>query len=481
MKRVNQLKKIHIVHTNDFHSRFEQMARFYSFLETMTREWENHGEPYLLFDIGDHMDRFHLATEGTSGFANREVIEETGYDAITLGNNELLTFSEQELHTNYQGASFSVLSCNVKKLHARENPSWLLSSKIYVVEGLRIGVTAATIPFPIVYEKMGWDVQDFLISLQKEVENLNQKTDLIVLLSHLGFPNDQFIAEKIPEINVILGGHTHHLLEEAVWVENCLIAAAGKHGQSAGIVTIEWNGQEVEEIYGYAIPLNDSPPSPKIRSILEENISLASQKLSEPIVFLQKNLPIDWSQESPFANFLADSLRDFLELDIALVNSGQILQSLSIGSVDAKEIHQICPHPINAVWMRIKGEDIRLSLEESLLPEFQRKEIKGFGFRGVYLGNLAVSGIKIFWNPENPEMKKIASIQINGEAMDENKWYDVATIDMFTFGLGYPRLQNGQVVDYYLPDFLRHLLIRHFQKENSLSISYEPRWISTSS
>lgn len=475
------MKKIHIVHTNDFHSRFDQMARFYTFLEEKKREWRAKNEAFLLLDVGDHMDRFHLATEGTDGFANRQVLEQTGYDAITLGNNELLTFSQTELYRNYQKASFDVISCNVRETKSGQLPSWLCSSRVYSVGPYRVGVTAATIPFPIVYEKMGWDVSEFIPQIQKQVNLLQSESDLIVLLSHLGLPHDKQIAQEVNGLDFILGGHTHHLLEEPLEVKGTIIGAAGKHGQSAGVMTVEWCDGQIERKYGAATPLIRYKTSEMIQAIKQQNIETAERNMQEPIAFLPKPLPILWDQESPFGNFLADSLREYVGVEIALVNSGQILQSCAVGTITTKELHQICPHPINAVHYQMLGKDIRLTLEESLLPEFQQKEIKGFGFRGVYLGNMAVSGLQIEWDPLAKPYKKIASVHLKGEAIQDEKWYDVATIDMFTFGLGYSRFQNGKIKEYFLPKFLRHLLVAHFGRPSSIENAYVTRWLSTSS
>lgn len=59
------------------------------------------------------------------------------------------------------------------------------------------------------------------------------------MLSHLGLPSDERIALEIPEVDVILGGHTHHLLETGKIEGNALLAAAGRWGEYIGKVDIE--------------------------------------------------------------------------------------------------------------------------------------------------------------------------------------------------------------------------------------------------
>ena len=50
-----------------------------------------------LFDIGDHVDRSHSFTEGTQGKGNIKLLNEAGYDAVTIGNNEGITMSKESL------------------------------------------------------------------------------------------------------------------------------------------------------------------------------------------------------------------------------------------------------------------------------------------------------------------------------------------------------------------------------------------------
>lgn len=78
-----------ILHTNDIHSHFGSMST----IAAMINEERDQGGNFLVLDIGDHMDRMAVETEGTLGTANVDVINLTGYDAITIGNNEGLTFT----------------------------------------------------------------------------------------------------------------------------------------------------------------------------------------------------------------------------------------------------------------------------------------------------------------------------------------------------------------------------------------------------
>ena len=79
-------------------------------------------------------------------------------------------------------------------------------------------------------------------------------------------------------------------------------------------------------------------------------------------------------------------------------------------------------------------------------------QIFGLGFRGKVMGKMIYSGIDI--------EKRTHSFQffINGEPLDLNKIYTVAIPDMFTFGQFFPSIYRAKNKQFFLPEFMRHLL-----------------------
>src|SRR5690606_30096083 len=132
---------------------------------------------------------------------------------------------------------------------------------------------------------------------------------------------------------------------------------------------------------------------------------------------------------------------------------------------------EICPSPINPCKMKLYGYEIRQVLEQSLMAEYQNKPIRGFGFRGKILGMLCVSGMTIEVYEDRPFMSKIGRILIEGEELDDQQLVEVATIDMFTFGIGYPTISNGREVEFFLPEFLRDILLHELQDPEQIERS----------
>jgi hypothetical protein len=61
--------------------------------------------------------------------------------------------------------------------------------------------------------------------------------------------------------------------------------------------------------------------------------------------------------------------------------------------------------------------------------------------------------------------------------LNDEEEYRLATIDMFTFGVGYLALKKGELLHYFLPEFLRDLLAEQLKKPEALKQCRKTRWI----
>ena len=90
------------------------------------REHSIEGEACYIFDIGDHVDRSHPFTEGTKGQGNIQLLNEAGYDAVTIGNNEGITMSKEALSALYKDAKFDVILSNLFEEDG-SRPEWAVA------------------------------------------------------------------------------------------------------------------------------------------------------------------------------------------------------------------------------------------------------------------------------------------------------------------------------------------------------------------
>ncbi|WP_225435242.1 bifunctional metallophosphatase/5'-nucleotidase [Bacillus aerolatus] len=446
-------KTIHVYHTNDLHSHFENWPRIRRFLQDRKKWHEEEGEDVFIFDLGDHVDRSHPMTEGTLGKGNIDLLNEANYDAVTIGNNEGITLPKEGLDTLYDNALFPVTLANLF-YESGERPEWALPSIVFELShGMKIGLTGATAFFSGAYEQLGWKLTPPIEELKKQVNELSKQADLIVVLSHLGIYEDEKIALEIPEADVVIGAHTHHLLHEGKEVNGTLLAAAGKFGYYVGHVMIEVD-IERKQITGKKARVYKT--SEELDAPLDEQrqvnkfIEAGKQALSQPVVHLPAPLSSEWFAPSELPQLLCEALREWCGADCAILNAGIVLEGLEAGIVTKYDIHKMLPHPINPCLIELSGAELKEVLKQTLDDKWPHLVIKGLGFRGKLMGQFVYDRLEADLDHY--------LFTVGGEDIHPDKQYKLATLDMFAYGQFFPEIYRAPVKTYFMPEFLRDVM-----------------------
>jgi 5'-nucleotidase len=462
-------EKVVLLHTNDIHSSFQVMPRVAGAIARLRASRPD--VPVIVADCGDHMDRMSAITEAGAGSAHLEVLASTGYDVVTLGNNEGLTFTKERLQELFGGGTtFCVVAANLRDRETGRAPEWMKPRFMWEKNGLRIGITGATAQYPIFYHLLGWHVDEPIEALRREVDRLRQEgAHAVVVLSHLGLRNDKRLAEEVEGIDVIIGGHTHHVLEEPLLHEQTFLCAAGSKGRYVGELELSFDRDtgSLLQVEGRLHETRQEEEDPAVKALIELRAQEAGAVMQESIATLAEGLAVDWERDSPLGNLLAAGIRKQTGAELALINSGQLLTSLLPGPVTREILLELCPSPVNSCITTLTGQELRQALEESLMAEFVNLPLYGNGFRGKMLGGLCVDGLEIYWDPAQEPYSRLISILHKGEPLLSNREYRVATGDMFTFGTGYLSLK-GRDPQYFLPDFLRHVLEKELNDPEAL-------------
>lgn len=314
----------------------------------------------LLFDIGDHMDRVNLVSEADYGKVNVKLLNQLGYDGVTIGNNEGITLPHDQLDHLYEHAQFPVVLSNLFEKGKR--PSWAKPYHMITMEnGLKICLLGVTIAYTPVYEKLGWNITDPFDSIRDMLQEVKGQADVIVLLSHLGIIHDREVARDFPEIDIILGSHTHHLLEQGEMDNGVLLACAEKYGHYIGCVelTIDTARKELIEKKATVQSVDQLiSESDEAITTLQQAERRAKALMQEKVTTIESKLETKWFDESPLPQLLTDAIKDWCGADIGMMNAGMVLDSLEAGIVTREEIHRICPHPINPIRVTLTGQQL---------------------------------------------------------------------------------------------------------------------------
>ncbi|EMR05124.1 Endonuclease YhcR precursor [Bhargavaea cecembensis DSE10] len=442
---------IHIYHTNDLHSHFERWPRIRDFLLKRKSFHKEQGEACYLFDIGDHIDRSHPYTDATRGKGNVLMLNEIGYDAVTIGNNEGITLSPGELADLYEEAKFPVVLDNLFNEEGKR-PAWTVPEAYLTTRsGIRIGLIAATADFSTSYERLGWQVTGPRSALEAAAPRVSGQSDILVCLSHMGSSEDERLAQYTGgKIDVILGGHTHHLYPDGREVGGTLIAAAGKWGQYVGEVTLTFDHTEGRIVEATAeVHDTETLPIPGDDTDYDRQLRKRAAELLSSTVFLNPSeLWGSWDGPTPLSDLFAEALIAHTGADCAMFNSGIFLGGLPEGPVSGMDLHRLLPHPINPCVITLTGAELEEAYELSLNPEWPDVRLKGLGFRGEQVGAMI-----------HQEMVrgKDGKLIVAGSAVEPGRMYRLATLDLFTYGFFFPAFKQARK-EYFMPELIRDVL-----------------------
>lgn len=457
--------KLKILHTNDVHSNFDNFAK----AVTLIRELKD--VDTLLLDGGDFADFKSIELQGTRGVAALELLQTAGYDALTIGNNEMFN-GMNTLEHMASHSPFPFISNNLVKKD-RSEIQGVVKSAILKKNGLRILVTGSSPDLGVFNDGNGIHVYDFKEMLIEEITRNAGSYDLCILLSHIGTQADETLAASIPELDVILSAHDHKLYSKAKKVNGVIMNSAGNYAEHIGVVEIEVTDGKVELLHSETLATRDVAMDPQILQVLKENKVKAIAALSKPLYGLTQPLWHDVLEENPMTNLIADGLRDRLQADIGLINSG-ITNAGAFHFLSHKKLIEISPSPLNPTLMEIQGKDIRTAIEQSLDVQVCLADGRGPGFRGKFVGRLHLSGAEVIHDGVN-----VQEILIQDEPLAEEKWYTVASSDYLQRGSGFPSLANNRNAT-YLPEEIRDVIRIYAEKPEFLDQALLNRWKLTS-
>ncbi|WP_102026559.1 bifunctional metallophosphatase/5'-nucleotidase [Salirhabdus sp. Marseille-P4669] len=451
-----------IIHTNDLHSHFDNFARVVTVIK------EHQDENTVTLDGGDFADFKSIELQGTRGLAAVELLEYVGYDALTIGNNEMFN-GVDTLQLMATESKLPFLSNNLYKKD-RSNLNGVVSSTILEKNGLHLLITGSSPDLDGFNDGLGIYVTSFKEELQNVLKANQGNYDICILLSHIGTEADAQLAQEVEGLDIIISAHDHQLYTEAKLINGVIMNSAGNYGEHVGIMEVEVTDNQVTLIDSKTIATKDSPSDEGILSILKVNKAKAEENLSQPLYALQESLWHDVIEENPITNLIADGLKDMLDCELGIMNSG-IVNAGAFSFISKKKLIEICPSPLNPTSFEIQGKYIRQALEASLDSQTCLADGRGPGFRGKYVGRLHVSGATI-----QHDGKHITEVLVGDEPLDDEKWYKVASSDYLQRGSGYPTLANNRN-EKYLAEEIKDVIRIYGAKEEYVQCSFKKRWV----
>ena len=410
------MEQLRILHTNDLHSHFEHFPKIGRYLKKA--QADQSVDDIYTFDAGDFMDRSHPLTDATEGQANIKLMNGFNYDAITIGNNEGISNPHWVLEHLFDHADFPTVLANLRE-EDESMPKWAVGHMFLTTKKkTRIALIGLTAAYPMTYGPNHWHVKMLGDSMDHELAQIEGKYDVLILLTHVGLKMDRWLAKHYPQINLIVGGHSHDLIEHGEKVGHTWITQTGKWGNYVGDIHLELEDHHVIKVVPRTISTASMLEKPEDKAVIQGYYDEGKRLLSERKV---ANLPEKFADDKVAAVQVSlDAIADFAKTDLAILSSGLFLTPFKSGIITQYDLQNALPHPMHVVRSTLKGYDLwRLVMEiEKNRHYLDHFPLQGMSFRGKIFGQMYYKGIKV-------DMRRRV-VYVNGHEIDPQKEYKIA-------------------------------------------------------
>ena len=456
---------LHVLHINDLHSRIESInafdstcdaeteakgecfggvARLYTKINELRDAIRAEGGNVIVLDAGDQFQGSLMFTT-YKGAVEAEMMERIGFDAMALGNHEF-DDGPEGLGAFLDKVTFPVISGNIDVSASNVLAGRVSNHVVLEVGGERIGIVSALSTDTVDIASPGPTVtfEDEVAALAADVAALEAEgVTKIIALTHVGLPRDIEIAQAVPGIDAIVGGHSHTHLSASdpkrqgaypTWVSQAdgtlvPVVQAYAYSKYLGHLKLTFNDDGTLDYAGGDTILLDAGVEP------DAEILARVAELSGPIEELKARAigqaadEIDGAREScravecEMGNLVADAMLDRVRdqgIQIAIANGGGLRASIDAGTITMGEVLTVLPFQNTLSTFQVTGETILAALENGV----SRVEEGAGRFPQV-------AGLRFTWQASAEPGARVRSVEVaEGDAwvpLDPSKVYGVVS------------------------------------------------------
>jgi len=424
--------------------------------------------PTVVLMAGDMLQGTPMSTV-FKGEPDIRCLNAMGLDASAVGNHEF-DFGLDNFLKLKDHAAFDFLSANIVKKDSGE-PLCQPSYTIAIDEGLSltaIGVTTQELMTTTKPDNVAaLAVLDPLASVRDAYSQVKARGP-VVLLSHSRHQTDREIAEALPGLAAIIGGHDQILLSPYRQVGTVPVFQAFEKGRYLGRIDLEIDratGRSRLIRNSYIPVVAGMPEDPQVASIVADYDRRLGEQFKEVIgrceTFLDGERERIRYEETTLGNFVADIMRANTGAQVAFLNSGSLRASIKQGPVTVEDVFKAMPYANELMTTRLTGKEIEEVLKRSVRST--REEEDG-GFLQVSGISFAVTG----------RLASDIRVGVGQTPLDERATYTVAVTDFLsTGGDGHSVFKDKTYEKTGLP--LRELIIDTIRQRGVVSAGKEGR------
>lgn len=441
-----------ILHTNDHHgsvlTRPDSNKVGHGGLAeraTFIKQVRSQNENVLLLGAGD-INTGQAVSNISAAEPDIKAYNLMGYDAVTFGNHEF-DGTLAKLERQMAESKFPWLSANVKRSNGKYLGNQYIIKKY---KGFTVGIFGITTNRTEVIASPDKSLTfiDEIDAAKNTVDYLRnkKKVDIVIALTHIGDVQEAedhntsvMLAEQVEGIDLIIDGHSHSYFAEPKLVNGTPIVTANEWGKYVGKADITVKNGHIQWFSWKPVEITDAAftPDAEMSELLQSYIDEANKALKQVVMTTTAEFPFENEKvtrlsrygETASGDLICDATVWQLEqigvhADLAIHNGGNIRASLPAGEVTRENIVTMLPFENIVHVLTLKGSDV-VDLF-NFIPT-QNQGVGGF----VQVSNHVSYTLTFDANGKNG---KISNILIDGNPIDTNKTYRIATNDYLAKG-----------------------------------------------
>jgi len=370
---------IRLLHTNDTHGAFlpqgvktasgKVMVGGYANLEYYLNRERSSAARSIYLDAGDQQTGSIFASlphNGAIGGRVIDVFNQLQLDASTFGNHEF----DQSYNNTKQLTKLAHYPFITTNIVSKDGAQVLGQPyRIIKLDSLNVGVMGLTLTD--LDEKVKREnvaslkVLPYKEAIDKYLDEVDAQSDLIVLLTHIGFEADSLLATTLDNrIDLIIGGHSHTTVSEPVQVNGIYITSTGSYLNNLGMIDLDVVNDRIVRYQPHLIPLVQPPelPATPLGKYIKTIADSIETDMGKPIAVIPETWTPDKYAPTKLSEWAAMALlKDYqaqYHTDLAIINCGGLRKTIPAGAVTLKDMYELMPFNNYVVLFSCYGRDL---------------------------------------------------------------------------------------------------------------------------
>ncbi len=430
-------KTLTLLHSNDLHGDFlaekvdEKLTGGVSMLSGYISKVRKE-EKNVLYAISGDMFKGSLIDQEYRGISTIEIMNLLAPDVVTLGNHEV-DYGLAHLLFLEKCAKFPIINAN---MFLTSNGTRLFNShKIIEIDGMKIMFIGILTEDVLEYTR-NEKLISTLVGIKDAAEEVGRicmayqtvDIDLTVLLTHIGWENDQKLAAQLdPDwgVDLIIGGHSHTLIDKPAEVNGIPIvqAAVGTDQIGRFDLVINTDTNSIDSYKWQLIPINadNCPRDLELEKVVNDYKSTTDAVYEQVLTRLDGvYTQLRRNRDSQLGHLFTDIVKEGTGVDIVFISSGAI-RGQQLGEVVTKgDLRKVFPYDNKVVEFKLTGKQLR----DALMWMFRDESIDAPDDGGEFYQ--LSKGVKVVYNQQE---HRIETLELNGRAVQDDDVIKVAMGD----------------------------------------------------